>query len=84
MRIVIRSRIIPHRRRRNTMIHINEGTLDRALRIAIGIALLSLAFLGPKSAWGFLGLIPLATGLMGFCPLYRMLGISTCPMRPTR
>lgn len=66
------------------MIHINEGTLDRALRIAIGIALLSLAFLGPKSAWGFLGLIPLATGLMGFCPLYRMLGISTCPMRPTR
>lgn len=66
------------------MIHINEGTLDRALRIAIGIALLSLAFLGPKSAWGFLGIIPLATGLMGFCPLYRMLGISTCPMRPTR
>ena len=62
----------------------NEGMLDRALRIGIGLALLSLAFLGPKSAWGYLGVIPFATGLAGFCPLYRILGISTCPMRPTR
>ena len=63
---------------------INEGQFDRALRVVIGLALLSLAFLGPKSAWGYLGVIPLATGLAGFCPLYRILGISTCPMRPTR
>jgi hypothetical protein len=63
---------------------INEGTLDRALRIVLGLALVSLTFLGPKSAWGYLGIIPLVTGLVGFCPLYRALGITTCPMRPTR
>jgi hypothetical protein len=63
---------------------INEGTLDRALRIVIGLALVFLTFLGPKSAWGYLGIIPLVTGLMGFCPMYRVLGITTCPMRPTR
>lgn len=63
---------------------INEGTLDRALRIVLGLALVSLTFLGPKSAWGYLGIIPLITGLVGFCPLYRALGITTCPMRPTR
>jgi hypothetical protein len=63
---------------------INEGTVDRALRVVIGVALLSLTFLGPKSAWGYLGIIPLVTGLVGFCPLYRVMGITTCPMRPTR
>jgi hypothetical protein len=63
---------------------INEGTIDRVLRIVIGLALLTLTFTGPKSAWGYLGLIPLVTGLVGFCPLYRALGITTCPMRPTR
>jgi len=63
---------------------INEGTVDRVLRVVIGVALLSLTFLGPKSAWGYLGIIPLVTGLVGFCPLYRMIGITTCPMRPTR
>ena len=63
---------------------INEGTLDRAPRIVIGLVLLSLTFLGPRSMWGYLGFIPFVTGLAGFCPLYRMLGISTCPMRPIR
>jgi hypothetical protein len=63
---------------------INEGTLDRTLRIAVGLALVSLTFLGPKSAWGYLGIIPLVTGLVGFCPMYRALGITTCPLRPTR
>lgn len=59
----------------------NEGTLDRALRIALGLALLSLTFLGPRSMIGFVGLVPLATGLIGVCPLYRLFGVSTCRTR---
>lgn len=55
----------------------NEGTIDRNLRVLSGIAVLSLTVLGPKTLWGLLGLIPLVTGLVGFCPLYRLLGIST-------
>jgi len=56
----------------------NEGSLDRLLRLVLGIALLSVAFIGPKTPWGFLGLIPLVTAAIGFCPLYRVLGINTC------
>ena len=59
----------------------NVGAVDRVLRVALGLVLLSLAFFGPKTAWGYLGLIPLATGLMGSCPLYTLLGVSTCPQR---
>lgn len=59
----------------------NEGTIDRALRIILGLVLLSLVFIGPKSMWGLIGLIPLATGLVGYCPLYQILGLSTCPMK---
>lgn len=55
----------------------NEGTIDRVLRVLFGIVLLSLVFVGPKTLWGLLGLVPLGTGLVGFCPLYRLLGIST-------
>ena len=58
----------------------NEGTIDRAIRVALGIALLSLTIIGPKSMLGFIGLVPLATGLIGFCPLYSVLGIKTCPL----
>ena len=60
----------------------NEGTFDRILRIALGLALLSLAFVGPRSMLGLVGLIPLATGLIGVCPLYRMFGVNTCRIRP--
>ena len=56
----------------------NEGTIDRAVRIVLGLGILSLALVGPQSPLGYLGLIPLATGLVGFCPLYRILGIRTC------
>lgn len=56
----------------------NEGLLDRALRVIVGLAVLSLVFLGPQTPWGWLGLIPLVTGLVGSCPLYRVLGINTC------
>jgi hypothetical protein len=58
----------------------NEGTVDRVLRFALGLALLALVFVGPKTAWGWLGIVPLATSLMGSCPLYTVLGISTRPM----
>lgn len=57
----------------------NEGTIDRAVRIVLGLGILSLAFLGPRTPWAYVGIIPLATGLLGFCPLYRVLGINTCP-----
>lgn len=58
----------------------NEGTIDRVLRVLLGIALLSLVFFGPKTLWGLIGVIPILTGLAGFCPLYALLGIRTCPM----
>ncbi len=56
----------------------NEHFADRALRVALGLALLSLTFVGPHTALGYLGLVPLATGLLGSCPLYSILGLSTC------
>ncbi|MBF9059421.1 DUF2892 domain-containing protein [Rhodobacterales bacterium HKCCSP123] len=59
----------------------NEGTIDRALRIILGLALLALVFVGPQTPWGWVGLVPLATGLVGFCPLYRLLGINTCALK---
>jgi hypothetical protein len=57
----------------------NEGTADRAARIVVGLGLLSLTVVGPATLWGLLGLIPLATGLLGSCPAYTMLGVRTCP-----
>lgn len=58
----------------------NVGTVDRAFRIALGIGLLSLAFTGPQTPWGYLGFIPLLTAAIGSCPLYTVLGFSTCKM----
>ena len=63
------------------MVRQNEGSIDRVLRVIVGLAILSLAFFGPKTAWAYLGLVPLITGLVGFCPAYRLLGINTCPTR---
>ena len=57
---------------------INEGTIDRALRVLLGIAILSLAYVGPRTPWGYLGLVPLLTGAVGMCPLYTLFGFSTC------
>ncbi len=58
----------------------NEGGVDRLFRVALGVALLALAFGHPRTAWGWIGLAPLATGLVGFCPLYRLFGITTCQL----
>jgi hypothetical protein len=59
----------------------NEATVDRAVRIALGIAVLSLVFIGPKTLWGLVGLVPLLTGALGSCPLYTLFGISTCQVK---
>ncbi len=56
----------------------NIGSVDRIIRIVAGLGILALAFIGPETKWGYLGLIPLATGLIGWCPPYQLLGISTC------
>ena len=59
----------------------NEGSADRILRVAVGLAVLSLAFVGPKTPWAWLGLVPVLTGLVGWCPLYTLLGINTCGLK---
>ena len=56
----------------------NEHTIDRALRVVLGLGLLSLVFVGPQTLWGLLGLIPLFTGAVGSCPIYTVLGVKTC------
>lgn len=58
----------------------NEGTIDRVLRVVVGLGILSLAFVGPQTPWAYLGLVPLLTGLVGYCPLYAVLGLRTCPL----
>lgn len=58
----------------------NEAGWDRAARVVLGIALLALTVIGPKTLWGLVGVVPLLTGLIGFCPLYRLVGVSTCPV----
>jgi ABC-type polysaccharide/polyol phosphate export permease len=62
----------------------NVGTIDRVLRIVVGLGLLSLVFFGPKTNWGWIGVVPLLTALIGFCPAYSILGIRTCPLDPNR
>lgn len=59
----------------------NEGSVDRALRVVAGLAVLSLVFVGPKTPWGWVGLVPILTGLIGWCPLYTLLGINTCGVK---
>lgn len=56
----------------------NVGTIDRAVRIIAGVCLLALVFVGPKTLWGLVGLVPLLTGAVGFCPAYFPLGLRTC------
>jgi len=56
----------------------NIGKNERIVRIIAGIGITSLAFVGPQTPWAFLGLVPLATGLIGWCPPYAVFGISTC------
>lgn len=57
----------------------NEHPIERGIRVVLGLGILSLAFVGPKTPLGYLGLVPIATGLLGSCPLYTVFGFSTCP-----
>lgn len=60
---------------------INEGTVDRAIRVVVGLGLVGLAIAGIGTPWTWIGLLPLATGAIGYCPAYSMLGMNTCPMK---
>lgn len=58
----------------------NVGTVDRVIRIVVGLLLISQVFWGLETNWGWIGVIPLVTGILGTCPAYRLLGLSTCPL----
>jgi hypothetical protein len=60
----------------------NIGKTERIIRILVGIGILSLAFVGPQSPWAYLGVVPLLTGLVGWCPPYALLGIGTTARNP--
>ena len=60
---------------------INVGTIDRVLRIVAGLVLIALAATGTVGWWGWLGVVPLLTGLFSFCPLYTLLGVNSCPVK---
>ena len=55
----------------------NVGTIDKVLRVIIGLGLIGLVFFGPQTPWGWLGVVPLTTALLGSCPLYSVIGLST-------
>lgn len=59
----------------------NVGGVDKVLRIVAGLILIALVFVGPQTPWGWIGLVPLVTGLVGFCPLYKIIGLNTCPVK---
>ncbi|KJB95275.1 membrane protein [Skermanella aerolata KACC 11604] len=58
----------------------NVGSIDRILRIVVGLGLISLVFVGPQTPWGWIGVVPLLTAAISFCPLYTLIGIRTCPI----
>jgi len=59
----------------------NVGGIDKILRIVAGLALIALTVMGVLPVWGYIGIVPVATGLMGWCPIYPLLGLNTCPMK---
>jgi hypothetical protein len=61
---------------------INQAGWDRIVRVILGVGLLTITVTGPHSIWGLVGIVPLITGLVGFCPLYKLIGVSTCHPKP--
>jgi hypothetical protein len=55
----------------------NVGTIDRAIRAVVGLGLIALVFVGPQTIWGWIGIVPLVTAVVGWCPPYALLGINT-------
>jgi len=64
----------------HAMLSKNVGSIDRILRIVVGLGLISLVFMGPQTPWGWIGVVPLLTAFISFCPLYTLIGIRTCPV----
>jgi hypothetical protein len=62
----------------------NEGTIDRALRVIVGLVLIALAVTGTVGVWGWIGIVPVATGLIGWCPAYTLLGVNTCGLKSAK
>ena len=62
------------------MLSKNVGSIERILRIVVGLGLISLVFVGPQTPWGWIGVVPLLTAAISFCPLYTLIGIRTCPI----
>ncbi|MGY0709423.1 YgaP family membrane protein [Azospirillum argentinense] len=60
---------------------VNVGTIDRALRAIVGLVLIALVFVGPQTPWGWIGLLPLLTAVVGFCPAYTLFGVRSCPIK---
>jgi hypothetical protein len=60
---------------------LNAGTVDRALRVIVGLVLVTLAATGTVGLWGWIGIVPLLTGAIGFCPAYAIFGVKTCPSK---
>lgn len=60
---------------------VNEHQIERVVRVVLGLGLLSITVVGPQTLWGLVGIVPLLTGLVGVCPLYSILGISTCKIK---
>ncbi len=59
----------------------NEADWDRGLRVLVGLALLAMTVVGPQTWWGLVGIVPLLTGALGHCPLYRLVGLNTCAVK---
>jgi|TARA_B100001057_G_C22819496_1_gene938824 hypothetical protein len=70
--------LLPQINQGEWIMSINMGSADRIIRAIVGIVLLALVFVGPQTAWGWIGIVPLATAAVGNCPAYSILGIKTC------
>lgn len=60
---------------------VNEHPIERVARVVLGVVLVAMAAMGSIGAWGYIGVVPILTGALGTCPIYTMLGISTCPVK---
>lgn len=73
--------IFPSFNQTEEIMKVNVGGIDKILRIVVGIALIAMTLMGVIGAWGWIGVVPLLTGLFGVCPLYSIIGMNTCPIR---
>jgi hypothetical protein len=73
--------IFPSFKQTEESMKMNVGGIDKILRIVVGIALIAMTLMGVIGAWGWIGVVPLLTGLFGVCPLYSIVGMNTCPLR---